>query len=470
MENKSKYSACTSILIGRKASIDGTIMIGRNEDAKSAWPKHFVVRPKNYITNHFKSTDNEFEIDLPATSAKYTATPEWTDKFGVFEEDGINEFNVAMSATESAYSNIRVLASDPLVEAGITEEAMVTVVLPFIHSAREGVQRLGKIIEDHGTNESNGILFADNQEAWYIETVSGHYWAAQRIPDDCYAVVANQISIQEIDFADSDNFMTHPKLQQFVTENQLNLSPGTFNFRNIFGTHDASDAVYNTPRVWYGHRMFSASQMDDEQPESDTLPFLMKPDQLLSIDDAQNYLSSHFQGTQFDPLGSGNNSDKRKYRPISLAKTQESHVLQMNREPVNLHWLSLGVSAESVYVPFYAEINDTPLRYQRGKHQYNVNSEYWNYKLVGVLVDAHLDHFWKPMTDLQTQINTHLREMLKNADSELETNADSREAYLTDKSTEMAEYASTAYRNFARQLITESTDLSLLNFKTDANL
>ena len=40
-----KLSACTSILIGKAASIDGTIMIGRNEDAKAAWPKRFVVHP-----------------------------------------------------------------------------------------------------------------------------------------------------------------------------------------------------------------------------------------------------------------------------------------------------------------------------------------------------------------------------------------------------------------------------------------
>lgn len=54
----------------------------------------------------------------------------------------------------------------------------------------------------YGTDESNGILFADKDEAWYFETGSGHYWVAQRIPDDSYAVIANQMAIQEIDFAD----------------------------------------------------------------------------------------------------------------------------------------------------------------------------------------------------------------------------------------------------------------------------
>ena len=97
-----------------------------------------------------------------------------------------------MSATESAYSNSLVLGADPLVKNGLNEEAMVTVVLPFVKTAREGVLRLGNLIAKYGTGETNGVLFADDNEAWYFERGAGHYWVAQRIPDDCYAVGDNQ--------------------------------------------------------------------------------------------------------------------------------------------------------------------------------------------------------------------------------------------------------------------------------------
>lgn len=79
---------------------------------------------------------------------------------------------------------------------------MVTVVLPYIKSARAGVERLGKIVQEHGAAEADGILFADKDEAWYMEIGSGHHYVAQRIPDDSYAVVANQLAIQVIDFND----------------------------------------------------------------------------------------------------------------------------------------------------------------------------------------------------------------------------------------------------------------------------
>lgn len=200
------YSACTSMIVGKNASIDGSIMIARNEDSKSSWPKNYVIHPHQEFDTEqeFSSNDNGFKLPLPKVRAKYSATPEWTAKFGLFEEDGINEYGVAMSATESTYTNDYVLGADPLEKDGIGEEAMITVVLPYVKTAREGVKRLGRIIEYYGTSESNGILFADKDEAWYMETGGGHNWVAVKIPDDSYAVIANQTAIQYIDFQDPE--------------------------------------------------------------------------------------------------------------------------------------------------------------------------------------------------------------------------------------------------------------------------
>ena len=299
--NKSELSACTSILIGKKATLDGSTIIGRNEDSQASWPKHFVVnkRRKSSKPEKFISKANKFQIELPEVQFKYTSTPEWTTDEGLFEEDGFNEYGVAMSATESAYSNQVVLGADPLVEDGIGEEAMITVVLPYVKSAREGIKRLGDIVEKYGTCETNGILFSDQEEVWYMETGSGHHWVAQRIPDDSYAVVANQLAIQEIDFNDADNFMFSAGIQDFVTANKLNPNPDTFNFRKIFGTQTMSDEHYSTPRVWWGQQQFSGST--DESPMSEDLDFIKKPNRLLSVDDAKMYLSSPFQKTDSHP-------------------------------------------------------------------------------------------------------------------------------------------------------------------------
>lgn len=466
-----KFSACTSILVGKKASIDGTIMIGRNEDAKAAWPKKFVVHERGTLGNSFTSKETQLRIPLPTPSFKYTATPEWTDKEGLFEEDGINEFHVAMSATESAYSNDLVLGFDPLVEKGLNEEAMITTVLPFVKTAREGVKRLGELIAKYGTGETNGVLFADDNEAWYFESGAGHYWVAQRIPDDSYAVVANQLDIQEIDFDDSANFMFHPGIQDFVNKYHLNPNPGTFNFRKIFGTADRSDAIYSTPRVWYGHQMFSKAIAANEHPEDQDLPFIMKPDQQLSIFDVQNYLGSHYQGTQFDPIGNGNDQLRHKYRPISLAKTQESHILQMNRPHSNdIHWLAMGVTAESSYVPFFADINDTPAAYKRGKLPAQLTSAYWIFKHASVLVDSHLHDFLPLLEEVQKEINSDAITFINKMDLQIDRQKNDWSTELTQHNNAFAEDVLKKYRKLTLELITKMTDYSPLNFNTDENL
>jgi len=469
------YSACTSILIGAQASMDGSVMIGRNEDAKAAWPKHFVVHAAHTATTPqtFVSPDNGFTMPLPLTAAKYTATPEWTTKYGLFEEAGINEFGVAMSATESTYSNERVLGADPLVKNGIGEEAMVTVVLPYCHTAREGVQQLGQLVELYGTSESNGILFADQQEAWYLETGAGHYWVAQRIPANAYAVVANQMAIQAVDFNDPANFMFATDLQRFVRDNHLNPHSDRFIWREIFGTQDQSDLYYNTPRVWYGQRCFTPQVT--AQPQSFELPFIQYANRKLSVDDAQAYLSSHFQGTPYDPVGNGSAVDKTRFRPVSLAKTQESHVLQLrpNMDPAlaGIQWLAMGVAAQSVYIPFYAGITSTPESYHLGTETYDSQSAYWVYKLVSVLTDAHYHEALPTVDDVQSQLHIDLKQLVKQTDAAAATlSGPELTHYLTQQSNVAATLGIQRYRELAAKLITQATDLGPLNYHQDLNL
>ena len=107
---------------------------------------------------------SKVEIELPKNPLRYTAVPDALNDRGVWGECGINEENVAMSETETITSNPRVLAGDPLVKTGIGEEDFLTIVLPYIHSAKEGVLRLGLLLEKYGTYEMNGVGFQDLDE------------------------------------------------------------------------------------------------------------------------------------------------------------------------------------------------------------------------------------------------------------------------------------------------------------------
>ena len=148
MIDRIEKSACTSVMVGKKASLNGSTFIARNEDRLVAiYPKRFLIQPAvSGRKEVYKSTYNKLEVPLPESGYRYSSTPNVTMEDGINEEDGFNEKGVGESATESVYANERVLACDPYNKNGLAEDSMTTLVLPFINSAREGVQYLGKLI------------------------------------------------------------------------------------------------------------------------------------------------------------------------------------------------------------------------------------------------------------------------------------------------------------------------------------
>ena len=126
--------SCTTILVGKDASYDGSTIIARTEDSQSGefTPKQFIVVKPEDQPRHYKSVLSSFEIDLPDNPMRYTSVPDALRKDGIWGEAGINEANVAMSETETITTNARVLGADPLVASGIGEEDMLTLVLPYV--------------------------------------------------------------------------------------------------------------------------------------------------------------------------------------------------------------------------------------------------------------------------------------------------------------------------------------------------
>ena len=110
--------ACTTILVGKDASYDGSTIIARNEDSANGefCPKRFIVVKPDEQPRHYKSVLSHVEVDLPDEPLQYTAVPNADLKEGIWGEAGVNEANVAMSATETLTTNERVLGADPFVE------------------------------------------------------------------------------------------------------------------------------------------------------------------------------------------------------------------------------------------------------------------------------------------------------------------------------------------------------------------
>ncbi len=398
---------CTTILVGKNASFDGSTMVARTEDAPSG-----VFRAKKFINvapeeqpRKYKSVISKVEIDLPNNPVRYTAVPNAILDNGIWGQCGANEYNVSMSATETITSNERVLGADPLVDCGIGEEDIYTIVMPYIASAREGVTFLGNLLEKYGTYEMNGIAFQDENEIWWLETIGGHHWMARRVPDDSYVIMPNQLGIDKFDFDDAfgakKEFMCSADLLDFVKKYHLDLSiDSDFNPRHAFGSRSDADHTYNTPRAWILQRYFNPTSNTydginaDYRPDSDNLPWARIPEKKITVEDIKYALSHHYQGTEYDSYSKDIHSVKKgTLRPIGINRTNFLGLVQirpyMPDELKCLQWLAIGSCVFNAIVPFYTNINRTPDYLANTTNQVTTENFYWTNRLIAALCDAH---------------------------------------------------------------------------------
>ena len=414
--------ACTTILVGKNASYDGSTMIARNDDSGSGHftAKKFVVIHPEEQPKVYKSVLSHAEIDLPGDPMKFTAVPNAIKGKGIWAASGVNEKNVGMTATETITSNARVLGADPLVKlqpaedgkeeivGGIGEEDLVYITLPYISSAREGVIRLGSLLEKYGTYEMNGIAFQDVNEIWWLETIGGHHWIAKRVPDDRYVVMPNQFGIDDFDlndaFSEQNEHMCSSDLREFIAENHLDLSlnggnGSHFDARAAFGSHSDSDHIYNTPRAWFMERYFNPKTKKwdgpdaDYRPESDDIPWSMVPEKKITVEDVKYVLSSHYQGTPYDPYAAyGDKSWKGAYRSIGVNRTDFLSVIQMRPDHKGdngiLQWIAFASNTFNVLVPFYTDVTTTPEYLSNTTGEVSTDNFYWASRMVAAMADA----------------------------------------------------------------------------------
>ena len=405
---------CTTILVGKKASYDGSTLIARNDDGFFDVKKLIVVDPKKQ-GKKYKSVIGHLEIDLPDNPLRYTATPSVDAKRGIWAANGINEANVAMTATETLTTNPRVLGGDPYVvyqkpegrnkkevPGGLGEEDLVVLVLPYIKSAREGVLRLGGLLEKYGTYEANGIAFSDQNEVWWLETIGGHHWMAKRVKDEEYVIMPNQLGIDSFDFNDAygagKDHLCCPDLKDFVVRNHLDLNlDNTFNPRYAFGSHSDADHVYNTPRAWFMGRYFNPTtykwdgENADYTPESDNIPWSFVPEKKITVEEVKYILSSYYQGTPYNPYAKADNPKKGIYRPIGISRTGVMAILQIRGYLPDslkaLEWICFGSNSFNAALPLYAHVDKMPAYVSEVTTDTDSNNFYWASRLIGALAD-----------------------------------------------------------------------------------
>lgn len=462
--DKRIQGSCTTILVGKKASIDGSTIISRNDDGHEALdPQRFVVVTPEEQPRDYKAVISGVEIKLPDNPLRYTSMPNSVLTNGIWPAAGINSENVGMSATETITTNPRIQGLDPFVADGIGEEDIVTLVLPYIHSAKEGVKRLGALLEEFGTYEPNGIAFNDNNEVWWLETIGGHHWAAVRIPDDAYVVAPNRMNIDDFDF-DSDETLSSADMKEFIDSNNLNPDMEGYNLRHIFGSATVKDTVYNNPRTWYGQKYFNP-EMDSEPMDHDQ-PFIVRADKKISIEDVKFVLSSHFENTEYDPYGDGTEAEKKLFRPIGINRNHNVHIIQIRNNVPNeiagIHWLAYGANTFNSVVPFYANVEDTPASYKDATATFDMNNMYWLSCATALLGDTDYDFYVDMRNTFELEAMSKYREIQNATDAEFKQSKDV--ATLAKANQELADESFTRQTKLFREMVISGSERMKLRY------
>lgn len=399
--------SCTGIIVGRGASESGSIVIARNEDfPQNNWAKHMVVRPaEEYGEGAAWEFGSGLKVAKPTSTLKYTAMPDWDAAYagtgaGPFEEVGVNSANVAVTATYSAHSNDKSMSADPFVAVGIEESVIPTLLLSQATSARHAVEMLGDYVETIGAAEADGLAVADQKEAWLIEIGSGHHWIAVRVPEDAYVVQANSLRIDDVDLTDSENVLHSEGLIDHVRQHALleTIDEAHFDFAGAFGV---LGDPYNTDRIWLAQHILSPSI---EQPtRAERYPLFLKPDESIGVLDIARMLRADYTGTPLDGVAE---------RIIGIDRNVEAHIIEMRPdmppELASVIWQSIGNVSDSIFIPIYGAITETPQAYRVGTDEYDAESAYWRFRSIGALLNSNEGQYRTALNDLRDQAEQNL--------------------------------------------------------------
>ena len=334
--------ACTGMYAGRKVSADGTVLIGRTVDTPP-WTCCFRA------------------VRVPrgdGVKYAYVCTPAVTSVGkGFFPSACANEAGLVISGTVTGHTRKEILDLDPKTcKNGVGERNMPGLVAANCATAREALDYFEKTIAERGHFGAEIYMFADKEEAWYLEAYCGHQWAAVKMPEDKVACFGNQFMIRSFD-PDSPDTRHSAELISMPEKAGL-LVRGPDGLPDLCLTYATPLGDYSNFRTWFGHKAFSPSTAG-EYEVARPMPLFYAPAHKVSVDDMFELMRSRYEGTDRCPDEGGG----PKVRTIGTTKQATSHVISLDpRLPAKFAgtvWFSLANAEHSVFLPMNAAVTET---------------------------------------------------------------------------------------------------------------
>ncbi len=349
--------ACFSIVAGKSATADGSVLLGHNEDnTPDALTGIIRVKRRAHQSTAQVVLPDGGRIPQKATTYGYLcACLPYVDS----ADNVLNEYGVAVA---SNYCPSREDKPE-ITGGGIGSPVLRHLIAQRAKTAREAVQLVGSLVQKFGYNSTGRtLLICDPNEGWLLGLVKGRHWAAARVPDDEIAFLANSYTIHGIDFRDRENFSGSPGLVAYAqSRGWYDPGKGPFDFEKAFADPQARVHPGNLYRQWSAMSKVASEAM--VIPQNKTLPFSIKPKSKIAARTLFSLLRDHYERTpvwQVDPA-----TDPTPHAdPFTICNhgTNYSSVYQLRSHlPVEigaLWWVAMSTPCSVPYVPIYLGTRD----------------------------------------------------------------------------------------------------------------
>ncbi|NLL28105.1 MAG: dipeptidase [Bacteroidales bacterium] len=295
-----KDESCTSIMAGKKATTDGSVITSHTCDGKyRTW------------LNVVKGADFKDDAMLDIYSGTMVTETPW-DTRGIEKKGSIKQAAKTFTYLNTAYPcmNEKQLIIGESTISGKKElvnndglfkiENLQAIALQRCSTARDAIKLIGELVKEFGYGDNGECLtIADKNEVWMLEIFGegpnkkGAVWAAQRIPDNEVGVSANISRISEINLKDKNYFMASENV--FEVAKNMGFWDGEEPFK--FWKAYSGAKPFQVREYFILSTLAPSLNLDFNAEE---LPFSVKPDKKISVRDVFDLLRSVFEGTQWD--------------------------------------------------------------------------------------------------------------------------------------------------------------------------
>lgn len=480
--------ACTNLIVGKKASKDGSVIISYSADSYGAFGAlNFQPAAKHQPGDMRALYDYE-------TNNYLGSIPEVPETYQVVGL--MNEFQLAIHETTFG-------GREELVDtAGIFDYgSLMFVTLQRAKTAREAIDVMTKLVEEYGyRSEGESFTIADPNEVWIMEMIGkgpgckGANWVAVRIPDDCISGHANQSRIRQFPLKDQANCLYSKDIIQFAREKGFfSGKDAEFSFSEAYSPADFGAMRFCEARVWSYFNRWGDLDMNQyldyakgENPNN-PMPLYVRPKALLDVQDVKDMMRDHYEGTPFDNLndvGMGHYEmpyratpltfevDGQKYfheRPISTQQTSDVYVSQMRS------WLPDYVGGILWYgnddanmiplTPLYCCLQQVPDCYSpklADCFHFSFRNAYWVQNWVSNMVYSRYCDLFPELKDVRDRLEKDYRTLGSEMESKaLQMPKEEAVRMLSDYSVRQAQGMLDEWNQLGQMLIVKYNDMAI---------